>query len=327
MLSNTKFAPIILFTYNRLDHTRTVVESLLENAEAVYSDLYIFSDGPKSPADKQKVAKTRLYLHVVKEKYSLESYASGNSNIINGFKSVTLIERDCNWGLYKNIINGVTDIINRYGRVIVVEDDIIVSRYFLQYMNDALAMYENDGRIASVSAFLNPVKCNVPESFFLSYFACWGWATWKRAWDLLETDSRKMLKELRWKTNKFNIGGTGPFYGILYCHNMKYYDSWAILFYTSCFLKNKLHLFPGRTMAIQSGMDGSGTNCVTSDIYSNMNLSDKPIMLKDIEVVQNKTMYKAFSDFYALSSHPESLRFKYNRFKSFVRRLIGIDYR
>jgi len=302
------YAPIALFTYNRADHTQKAVESLLKNKEAEYSDLFIFSDGPKNEKAIEGVKANREYIHTV-----------------IGFKSITIIEREKNWGLSKSLIAGITELTDKYGRVIVVEDDLIVSPYFLKYMNEALEKYKDDDRVASISAFLNPVEGDVPNTFFLRYFACWGWGTWKRSWDLLNTDSRDLLKQLRWKKNDFNIGGTGPFYGILYCDKVGLNDSWAVRFYASCFLKNKLHLFPGRTMAIQSGMDGTGTHSGVSNIYTNMHPSEIPISLKDIEVQESKDMYQKFSFFYG-RGQKRTLMSEYRRFKSFVRRLIGMDY-
>lgn len=303
------YAPIILFTYNRVDHTQMAVESLLLNAEASQSDLFVFSDGSKNETKIEDVRQNREYVHT-----------------ITGFKSVTIVERECNWGLSKSLIAGITELVDKYGRVIVVEDDLIVSPYFLKYMNDALEKYKDDDRVASISAFLNPTDTQTSQTFFLRYFACWGWATWKRAWKLFNPDSRDLLKKLRWKTKEFNIGGTGPFYGILYCDKVGLNDSWAVRFYASCFLENKLHLFPNHTMAIQSGMDGTGTHSGVSSVYNNMTLSEKPILLPDISVVENKKMYQAFSRFYGKGKKFTNKTY-INRLKSFVRRLLGVDYK
>lgn len=308
------YAPIALFTYNRADHTQKAVESLLKNEEAKDTELFIFSDGAKNEKAAEGVKKNREYIHEIKK---LEGI---------GFKTVTLIEREKNWGLADNLIAGITELTDKYGRVIVVEDDLIVSPYFLKYMNDALEKYKDDERVSSISAFLNPVEGDVPGTFFLRYFACWGWATWKRGWDLLINDDRELLKRLRWKKNDFNIGGTGPFYGILYCDKVGLNNSWAIRFYASQFLAGKLQLFPGRTMAIQSGMDGTGTHSGISSVYDNMKLSLVPIELEDVLVEENRDMYWKFSKFYG-KGKKNTLGTKINRLKSFVRRLLGIDYR
>lgn len=138
-MNNIKFAPIALFTYNRADHTQSAVESLLRNVEASQSDLFVFSDGPKNETKIEGVKQNREYIHT-----------------ITGFKSVTIVERESNWGLSKSLIAGITELTDKYGRVIVVEDDLILSPYFLKYMNDALEKYKDDDRVASISAFLNP---------------------------------------------------------------------------------------------------------------------------------------------------------------------------
>lgn len=303
------YAPIALFTYNRADKTRRALESLLLNAEARDSDLFIFSDGAKNEKAVQGVEDNRKYIHT-----------------ISGFKSITIIEREKNWGLANSLIVGITDVINKYGRVIVVEDDLILSPYFLKFMNDGLDKYKNDDRVASISGFLNPVG-EVSEPFFLRYFACWGWATWKRGWDLLINDSRELLRRLRWKTSDFNIGGTGPFYGILYCDKVGLNDSWAVRFYASQFLAGKLQLFPNKTLVVQGGTDGSGTHCLERDTtYDGMQVTITPIQLYEIPVVESKVMYNVYSQFYG-KRNKISLRTYYNSFKSFIRRLIGVDYK
>ena len=302
------YAPIALFTYSRADHTRTAVESLLRNKEAAESDLFIFSDGPKTEEKREAVEANRQYIHT-----------------ITGFKSVHIVEHKTNQGLANSLIAGITNVVKKYGRVIVVEDDLILSSYFLQFMNEALDKYADDDRVSAVSAFLNPIDCKAPKTFFLRYFACWGWATWGRAWQLLNLDTKALLKQIRWKTNDFNIGGN--FYGMLYCQKVGLVDSWAIRFYASSFLADKLVLFPGQSMALQNGMDGSGTHSGRNDsIFQTMHLSTTPIEILDIPVTENTEMYEAFSRYYQTGKE-KTLKGQYQRFKSFVRRLIGIDYK
>ena len=311
------YAPIALFTYNRADHTKQAVESLLKNAEAKNSDLFIFSDGPKNEKAVEGVKKNREYIKTLKD---------GTVNGNGSFRSVTIIEREKNWGLANSLIAGITEIVNKYGRVIVVEDDLILSPYFLRYMNEALEKYKDEDRVASISAFLNPIDCEAPETFFLRYFACWGWAPWKRGWDILNKDANALLKQLRWKKNDFNIKDSHNFYGMLYCQKVGLIDSWAVRFYASQFLAGKLQLFPGKSMATQTGTDGSGTHGTVADHkYDKMQLSMEPIHVGDITIEESKEMYEAFARFYG-KGQKRTVRTEWERFKSFIRRLIGIDY-
>ena len=376
------YAPIALFTYNRADHTKQAVESLLKNAEAKNSDLFIFSDGAKNEKAKKGVEENRSYIRSLKNEndweisqsrdtenahssVSLVNYhkentfsqdnfsipsddsqsaslrkepsvsddaTQSNTPSLNregrgeSFKSVTIIEREKNWGLANSLIAGITEIVNKYGRVIVVEDDLILSPYFLRYMNEALEKYKDEDRVASISAFLNPIDCEAPETFFLRYFACWGWATWKRGWDILNKDANALLKQLRWKKNDFNIKASHNFYGMLYCQKVGLIDSWAVRFYASQFLAGKLQLFPGKSMATQTGTDGSGTHGTVADHkYDKMQLSMEPIHVGDITIEESKEMYEAFARFYG-KGQKRTVRTEWERFKSFIRRLIGIDY-
>ena len=312
---NMTYAPIALFTYNRADHTKKAVESLLQNAEAKDSELFVFSDGAKNEKAVEGVKKNRKYIHEVKK---LEGIA---------FKNVTIIEREKNWGLAKSLIAGITELTDKYGRVIVVEDDLILSPYFLQFMNNALDKYEDDDRVGAISAYLNPIDSKAPETFFLRYFACWGWAVWKRSWNLLNTDSRELLRQLRWKKRDFDIDNSGPFYGLLYCQKLGLVDSWAVLFYASLFLKNKYVLYPGISCTQIGGVDGSGTHSGNNQDMFNVTMSNRSICLDDIPVMEDSVMYDAFARFNSKWLHQPVMRKQFELFKSFVRRVIGLDYK
>lgn len=150
--------PIILFVYNRLWHTKQTVEALQKNDLASESELFIFSDGPK-PGAEEKVKEVREYLKT-----------------ITGFRKVTIIERDTNWGLANNIIDGVTKIVNEYGKVIVLEDDLVTSPGFLTYMNEGLKIYADEEQVASIHGYIYPLKHpeRLPETFFIRGADCWG---------------------------------------------------------------------------------------------------------------------------------------------------------
>ena len=303
------YAPIALFTYNRADHTRRAVESLLQNAEAKDSDLFIFSDGPKNEKTVRGVADNREYIHTV-----------------TGFKTVTIVEREKNWGLANSLIAGITDVINKYGRVIVVEDDLILSPYFLKFMNDGLEKYKDDDRVGTITGFVPPIEEKLPETFFLTYFQCWGWATWKRAWDLLETDARPLLKGLRFKRKKFDVGGGVCNYGNLYCQKVGLVDSWYLRYYASLFLKGKLSLYPGRSVATNEGLDGSGTHCGAELKRSfEAHNSQTPIKVNDVEVIEDLQVYRIFKKYFLSKQSGSFIKAAYYQFKSFVRRFLYID--
>ena len=303
------YAPIALFTYNRADKTQRVVESLLKNQEAKDSDLFIFSDGPKTEAKAAGVEENRKFIHT-----------------ISGFKNITIIERDRNWGLANSLIAGITDVINQYGKVIVVEDDLILSPYFLKFMNDGLAKYEDDDTVGTICGYVFPFQKSLPDTFFLYFMHPWGWATWKRSWNLLDTDTKRLLRKMRFKTKKFNLGGNCGSYGNLYCQKVGLVDSWYIRFYASLFLNKKLNLFPGKTMVTNSGLDGSGTHCGKGlQKTNNFILNPNPIEMNDISVEESQLAYSVFKSFYDANAHESFLKKKIIDFKSYIRRVLYID--
>jgi len=173
-------APIALFVYNRPWHTQKTIEALKKNELADSSELIIFSDGPRNEQAKDKVLEVRNFIKT-----------------IIGFKNVKIIEREKNFGLANSIIAGVTEIINEYGKIIVLEDDLVTSPFFLMYMNNALNVYENDDMVASIHAYVYPIKDSLPETFFIRGVDCQGWGTWKRGWKIFEPDGQKLLSEIK----------------------------------------------------------------------------------------------------------------------------------
>lgn len=303
------YAPIALFTYNRADKTKRVVESLLKNQEAKDSDLFIFSDGPKTEAKAAGVEENRKFIHT-----------------ISGFKNITIIERDRNWGLANSLIAGITDVINQYGKVIVVEDDLILSPYFLKFMNGGLEKYEDDDTVGTICGYVFPFQKSLPDTFFLYFMHPWGWATWKRSWNLLDTDTKRLLRKIRFKTKKFNLGGNCGSYGNLYCQKVGLVDSWYIRFYASLFLNKKLNLFPGKTMVTNSGLDGSGTHCGKGlQKTNNFILNPNPIEMNDISVEESQLAYSVFKSFYDANAHESFFKKKIIDFKSYIRRVLYID--
>jgi len=271
-------SPIVLFAYNRINHIQQVIKALLRNEYASDSDLIIYSDASKNDNTVQEVQCVRQYLSTV-----------------SGFKSVKVIERLENFGLAKNIIDGVTSVINQYGKVIVLEDDLVVSPYFLKYMNEALDFYEKEEQVISIHGYIYPVKQKLPETFFIKGADCWGWATWKRGWDLFCSDGKYLLKEIEKRNLKkeFDFDNSYPYYRMLKHQIEGKNNSWAIRWYASAFLHNKLTLYPGRSLVNQIGMDGSGTHCNTNEMFD-VPLTNSSIVLSNIDIQESKQGRDAF---------------------------------
>lgn len=275
-------APIVLFVYNRLWHTRQTIQSLQQNKLSAESELFIYSDGPRKGSDAKSVDEVRSYVKTV-----------------DGFKRVSIIERDKNWGLANSIIDGVTTIVNEYGKVIVLEDDLVTSQHFLTYMNEALELYADDNRVISIHGYVYPVEDEIPEAFFLPGADCWGWATWKRGWELFNSDGQYLLDEIiRTKSQRaFDFNGAYPYLKMLKDQIRRRNDSWAVRWYASAFLSNRLTLYPGRSLVRNIGNDNSGTHCGESDRHDTL-LSKTPINLNNIPVEVSKIGLSAFEFFF-----------------------------
>lgn len=291
-------SPICLFVYKRPDLTIKTVTSLKGNLYANEIDLFIFSDAPKNDEDQLLVLEVRKYI-----------------KSIVGFKSVKIIERENNLGLAESIISGVTEVINQYRKVIVLEDDLLTSKYFLKYMNEALDKYENENKVINIHGYIYPVKTQLPETFFLRGADCWGWATWKRAWDKFEKNGKNLLNEIIEKKLEFSFDHNGA------TNNIKMLkrqikgdvDSWAIRWHASAFLQNKLTLYPGNSLVKNIGMGGDSTHIKKTTVY-NTEIFQKPIELKDIAIEENIYAKKEIEKFF-VSIKPNFLKRYYKKLK------------
>ena len=278
------YAPILLFVYNRPEHTRRCIESLLKNSLASESNLFIYADGAKDSTQQEAVNEVRNYIRS-----------------IQGFKQITLMERSENWGLARNIIDGVTTQVNRYGKVIVLEDDLVIAPYFLQFMNDALEVYKNEPRVGHIQACDFTQDSSLPATFLIKWTGSWGWATWDRAWKHFNPNGNELLQELeeRKLTHVFDFNGKYGFTRMLRRQIEGKNNSWAIRWNASLFLKDILSLNVGRSLVQNEGFDGSGTNCGGGGLYaSHLYLQSLPITpMSPIE--ENKEARQAFIRYYA----------------------------
>jgi hypothetical protein len=240
------------------------VDSLRRNEEAQESDLHIFSDGPKDDADDKKVREVRKYIRTV-----------------SGFRQVTIIEKEKNCGLANSIISGVTDLCERVGSVIVLEDDLVVSRFFLEYMNKALELYRSHEQVMQVSGYMYPLDLQADtDAVFMPFTTSWGWATWKRAWDRFDPlmqgyESVRRDRKLR---KKFDLDNSFDCYPMLEAQKKGAIDSWAIRWYLSVFLLGGLTLHPAKSLVKNMGFDNSGVHSKDRDKVFATELDDFTVM-------------------------------------------------
>lgn len=239
------YSPIVIFTYNRLDCLKKTVKSLQKNYLASKSRLYIFSDGPKDDEMAKFVQEVRLYL-----------------TSITGFLDIQIIHRKNNYGLASNIIDGVTYVVNKHGKVIVLEDDLVTGKYFLQFMNDGLNVYKNEPKVIQIHGYGYLNDKSVPETYFIKTADNLGWATWKRGWDLFEKDGESLLNKINNKQlgSQFDRDGSYPFTKMLESQSSGKISSWAIRWYASAFLNNKYTLYPKHSLVLHVGDDERATN-------------------------------------------------------------------
>lgn len=251
---DNKYAPIVLFAYNRLSHLKETIECLKANDLASESDLIVVSDGYKNDDGILKVNEVRDYLKT-----------------INGFAKVRIIERKKNYGLGKNIICAINSLFKKYDSIIVLEDDIVTSDKFLLYMNSALKGYRDDKTVMAVSGYTAPFDKNgVEDYFFLPWFdPCGAWATWKDRWQKYERNSYNLLCTADKKMiYAININGTSPDMWDQVINNyLGRIRTWAIFYSVMVCKERGMVLYSQKSLCNNIGFDGSGDNCGISNTY------------------------------------------------------------
>ncbi|MGD8780747.1 MAG: glycosyltransferase [Ignavibacteria bacterium] len=249
------YAPIVLFVYNRPKHTQKTISSLIQNEFADNSLLYIYADGPKeNDSSQDDISKVR-----------------GIINSVSGFKSVNIIERDKNLGLANSIIQGVTEVLKNYDKAIIVEDDLVSSKYFLSFMNKALENFKEDQKIFSISGYSYPISFPnyYNENIFLSPRASsWGWGTWRNRWEKVDweiSDFDKFITDKKAQAD-FNKGGN-DLTKMLNKQMKGEIDSWAIRWAYAHFKNNAYCLYPLKSKIQNIGNDYSGRHSTSTKKY------------------------------------------------------------
>ena len=277
-------APIALFAYNRPAHLQRTLSALQANLLARESTLYVFSDGPKGSHDAAAVEAVR---NVVKS--------------ARGFAKIVVREHEENLGLAHSVISGVTEMTGTHGRVIVLEDDLVVAPGFLSFMNHALERYSDDPRVMQVSGYMFPIKGpkQLGQTFFCRVPTSWGWGTWARAWECFNLDSTRILEFLRSHPDRreaFNLNGAYPYFDHLTLQAQGKLDVWGVRWYASMFAAGGLCLYPSQSLVQNIGMDGTGVHCGHSS-YFEVHLSDLETWNFPDRIEESTTTFEAIRAF------------------------------
>lgn len=241
------------------------------------SELFVFADGPKENAggdDFVKINDVRKLFEPLKEK-----------------KNVSFRFSDKNLGLTSSIVSGITEIVSKFGKVIVIEDDLELSPGFLKYMNDALNLYENEERVMHIGGYMVPHNLSLPDTLFMRAPTIWGWGTWKRSWDKFENDASILLNNLKRIFGedfafKLDVNGTYN-----YTDQLKkiadglHKEVWDIQWAASIFLHDGLCLHPNFSLTRNNGFDGSGVHCYPSEIYEKQKIGNEISVEKEELVI------------------------------------------
>ena len=286
-----KLAPILLFTYKKIAPLKRTVEALLKNELASASELFIFSDGPKSGNDLKEINEVRAYL-----------------NTLTGFKKITIKTEPFNKGLASSIIGGVSEILESYESVIVLEDDLITSSNFLNFMNDALTHYGDEERVLSIAGYTVPIQ--VPASYeFDTYFtqraSSWGWATWSDRWNEIDwsvSDYETFIKD-RASRKRFNRMGS-DLTGMLNKQMKGKINSWAIRFCYHQFKSELYTVFPtvSKVSNIGFGEDATHTKGAQSRYATVLDKTDKKKFALDMNPSLHKDFVRQFVKTYSLQT-------------------------
>lgn len=295
MLTQQDFAPVVLFVYARAEHTQRTLAALAANPEAIDTDLIIYADAARSEKDAAKVQAVRnLISHV------------------NGFKSVTLHIREHNVGLAQNIIEGVTQVCQRFERVIVLEDDIVTSPTFLRFMNSALNKYKTEPKIWHISGWNYPIETGELEDvFFWRLMNCWGWATWADKWRSFNKNPQRLINSWSDKQKfNFDLDGSGIFWSQVIANQEGRINTWAIFWYATIYENGGFCLNPSKSYVDNIGLDGSGVHCSNTQTFISKenNLCNKYDLVWPVEIAESKKAVEAIKLYYKKQQKPFIVR-------------------
>jgi hypothetical protein len=243
--------PLAVFAYNRARHLERTLAALTVCPGLEQCDVRIFCDGSRGPVDETAIGEARRVAH---------TWA--------GTHGATVEERPRNLGLARSIITAVTALCEERGRVIVVEDDLVVAPPFVRYMLDGLDRFEAVPDVYQIAGYMFQARHPpTPESFFLPMVTTWGWATWRRAWAGVDWTAAGALEKLQDQQVRraFDLDGSYPYTEVLRARLEGQNQSWGILWWWHVFSRGGVSLFPARTLVANEGFDGTGYHCPDID--------------------------------------------------------------
>lgn len=280
---NESLAPVVIFSYNRPEHLRRTIDALAKNDLAGQSVLYIYCDGAKPDASEEQ-----------KERISRNREVARGAK---GFKELHVVEREKNVGLKNNIVGAVTEIVDRYGRIITLEDDVVPSVGFLIYMNEALELYRDEEKVMHISAYMYPHKTHLPDTFFFSVpYPGGGWATWKRAWRYYNDDTVQLYEYWKDKWEMFDVLG-GDYLSKQLKKNLEgTMNTWFVKWHAVLLQRGALTLYPAQSLTNNIGFDEDATHCFVTNKFDVV-----PVDYVKVErgpLVVNKKGRRVIYDFY-----------------------------
>jgi len=289
-----RLAPIALFVYNRPEHTLKTLEALAQNDLASQSELFVFCDGPKHNAD----AKTNKAIKKVRAIVSRKQWCN----------KVTIYESDTNKGLADSIVTGVSEVVNKFGKIIVLEDDIVTAKGFLSFMNKALELYKYEDRVMQISGFMVPSKVELEQTGFFRCPGSWGWATWNSSWKHYNHNTSELVSKItKEDISTFNLDDNYHYYNQLVDNDSGKLKTWVVRWYASIYYQNGLCLYPKKSLiqniGFGTGATNTSSNVIENYVFNNKNLIATCSLNKIANIHESESYMLAFKSFYAYQNY------------------------
>ncbi|WP_305988576.1 glycosyltransferase family 2 protein [Roseibium sp. MMSF_3544] len=283
-MKKNELAPVALFAFNRPDHTRRTLDAIAKNHLAGETDLFVFVDGPRAEKD----------IALVHEVYAI-------ADAVEGFKSVTIVRRDANIGLARSIIQGITRTLEEHDRIVVLEDDIVTSPAFLNYMNGSLSHFQGEKKVWHICGYNEPTRSrDSTKTHFSRLMNCWGWGTWRDRWQHFEKDPEKLLSEFTPDMiNRFNLDIGEKFWFQVLANADGRMNTWAIFWYATIFKEGGLCLNPNVSYVRNIGFDGSGVHCSVDEVRNRARKLNLEVKVKyPKKISEDPSEFKKLKEFY-----------------------------